>query len=123
MELKLKVYITDAEGHKFMGIGVLWLLQTIEKERSIRGAAALLGISYSKAHNMLKTLEAELGSPVLQRRKGGDDRTGATLTALGKRLITVYDDFQDDLKQYAEAQFETFKTTLIKEIDHAEEHL
>lgn len=82
MELKSKLYLIDEEGEKFMGIGVLWLLQKIASEKSLRKAAADLGISYSKAYMMIRNLEASLGVPVVNRQKGGADRSGATLTVL-----------------------------------------
>ena len=39
MNLKIKIYLEDGSG-KFMGIGVLWLLQALEGETSLRAAAA-----------------------------------------------------------------------------------
>ncbi len=115
MELKLKIYLVDGKDEKFMGIGVLWLLQEIVKEGSIRSAALQLGISYSKAHSMLKTLEDDLGQQILERRKGGDRRPGAVITPAGMHLIALYDEFQKDVKNYAETRFEQFKAQLNKE--------
>ncbi len=123
MELKLKMYLVDQNREKFMGIGVLWLLQEIVKERSIRGAAANLGLSYSKAHNMLRVLEKDVGQPVLERRKGGDNRDGAVITPFGRQLIRLYDEFQLDVKQYADRRFEQFREMLSKEIDHVDRSL
>jgi molybdate transport system regulatory protein len=71
MEVKVKLYLVDEEGDKFMGIGVLWILERIETEGSLRKSAAVLGISYSKAYGMIRNLEARLGVPVLVRKKGG----------------------------------------------------
>ena len=46
MELKTKLYLVDEEGNKFMGIGVLWLLDNVAEHNSLRKAASALGISY-----------------------------------------------------------------------------
>ena len=40
MELKSKLYLLDENGDKFMGMGVLWLLQAIDKTKSLREAAS-----------------------------------------------------------------------------------
>lgn len=47
MELKTKIYLLDDEGEKFMGIGVLWLLNEVAKTQSLHKAASNLSISYS----------------------------------------------------------------------------
>lgn len=123
MELKLKIYLVNRNDEKFMGIGVLWLLQQIGREGSIRSAAAGLGISYSKAYAMLKTLEEEVGRTVLERRKGGDSRDGAVLTPFGQQLIALYEDFQDDVKDCAQQRFSQFKEDLNKEMLHVGKEL
>ena len=48
MNLKVKLYLENGND-KFMGIGVLWLLQKVRECRSLREAAQEMGISYSKA--------------------------------------------------------------------------
>ncbi len=121
MELKLKIYLVDKQDEKFMGIGVLWLLQEIAKEGSIRRGASNLGISYSKAYHMMRTLESDIGQKVLERRKGGDARYGAVITPFGERLIAIYDEFQQDVKKYANTRFDGFKDMLHKELGDAEE--
>lgn len=112
MDLKLKIYITGDDGKKFMGIGVLWLMQHIRSCGSIKKAAEEMKISYAKAHNMLNTLENQLGKPVLDRQKGGEARTGAQLTPFGLRFIDEYDQFQRDTKSQAENRFSDFLRTL-----------
>ncbi|MGM0431885.1 MAG: winged helix-turn-helix domain-containing protein [Spirochaetota bacterium] len=115
MELKLKIYLVNGQGEKFMGIGVLWLLEEIAREGSIRKAAANLGLSYSKAHSMLKTLEDEIGHCVLERRKGGDSRDGAVITPFGKQLTKLYSEFQREVKEQADTSFEAFLAAIEKE--------
>ena len=44
INLKVKLYLED-EQEKFMGIGVLWILQRIPSCGSLRAAAAEMGIS------------------------------------------------------------------------------
>ncbi|NQT59293.1 MAG: LysR family transcriptional regulator [Bacteroidetes bacterium] len=112
MELKLKIYVVNEQGEKFLGIGTVWLLQAIEAEGSIHQAAAELEISYTKALRMLKSLETSLNRKVLIRRKGGDNRHGAILTEFGKDIISRYDTFQKQVKQNAEIAFRDFADSL-----------
>jgi len=112
MELKLKIYVVNEQGEKFLGIGTVWLLQAIEAEGSIHQASAKLAISYTKALRMLKSLETSLGRDVLIRRKGGDNRHGAVLTDFGKEVISRYDIFQKQVKDSAETAFKDFADSL-----------
>ncbi|MBL7006740.1 MAG: LysR family transcriptional regulator [Spirochaetia bacterium] len=112
MELKLKIYVVNEQGEKFLGIGTVWLLQAIESEGSIHQAAGKLAISYTKALRMLKSLETSLGRDVLIRRKGGDNRQGAVLTDYGKDIISCYDIFQRKIKYNAEIAFKDLADSL-----------
>lgn len=120
MELKLKVYIVDDQGRKFMGIGVLWLLEHINSCGSLRQAAEAMGISYTKAHGMLNALEEGLGRQTVYRKKGGESREGTRLTPFGLSLMELYAGFQDQLKGDADRLFQEFIIKL-KEKAHEQE--
>jgi len=113
MNLKIKIYLEDGSG-KFMGIGVLWLLQALEGESSLRAAAAKTGISYSKAYNMVSNLEKATGHPMVERRHGGHDRSGVTLTDYARQFIKLYDSFQSNCKNLLEQPFDEFRKELQK---------
>ncbi|MGI6466080.1 MAG: winged helix-turn-helix domain-containing protein [Sphaerochaetaceae bacterium] len=108
MEILTKLYLVDSSGEKFMGIGVLWLLQELGKENSLRQAALNLGISYSKAYRMVKQLEMQVGFDVINRQKGGSNHKGSTLTEFGKKFIILYDKFQLEAKERLEEPFKKF---------------
>lgn len=114
--LKVKLYLEDSQ-EKFMGIGVLWLLQKIEECGSLRSAAINLGISYSKAFKMVENLENALGQSVLERKRGGSSRIGATLTPFGVQFVSLYDGFQKQCKQLLKEPFDDFmkNLTVLKE--------
>lgn len=111
INLKVKLYLEN-EQDKFMGIGVLWILQKVETCGSLRAATEEMGISYSKAFRMIENLESSVGVPVLERRKGGMQRSGAKLTPFGKAFIALYDDFQKNCKALLEKPFEKFSDEL-----------
>ncbi len=112
MDVKLKIYFTDDTGTQFMGIGVFWLLQGIKKYGSIRKAAMDMGLSYAKAHGMINNLEEHLGIAVVERRRGGDSRSGAVVTPAGEKLISLYENYQNRVKAFAEEEFADFKFRL-----------
>ena len=112
MDLKVKIYLTDDGGEKFMGIGVIWLLEEIGKAGSLRKAAINLGISYTKSYAMLSRAEENLAFPRVERRKGGSNHEGAVLTEKAKEFIKLYWDFQSRAKERVEEEFEDFKKSL-----------
>lgn len=112
MELKTKLYLVDEEGNKFMGIGVLWLLDQVAEHNSLRKAASALGISYSKAFAMVQNLERSLGVAVLNRRKGGANRDGATLTAFAVTFLDLYRHFEQQAKKDLVIPFDQFRQDL-----------
>ena len=111
INLKVKLYLEN-EQDKFMGIGVLWLLQKVQQCGSLRAAALDLGISYSKAFRMVENLESSLGKAVISRKKGGMQRSGASLTPFGQEFIVLYDKFQRKCKTLMEEPFEEFTKEL-----------
>lgn len=108
MEIKTKLYLVNGEGEKFMGIGVLWLLERVGTSGSLRAAASNLGISYSKAYAMVKNLEDQLGLPVVDRKRGGASHEGSSLTEFGHRFITLYNAFQAEAKERLVEPFSSF---------------
>lgn len=107
INLKVKLYVQNGK-EKFMGIGVLWVLQKTRELGSLRAAASDLGISYSKVYRMIVNLEDNLGVKVVDRRKGGSDRSGATLTEFGGKFADVYDRFQKECKALLNEPFVKF---------------
>lgn len=110
MDVKTKLYLVNSDGEKFMGIGVLWLLKRIGSNGSLRAAASSLGISYSKAYSMVRNLEEQIGVPVVDRKRGGADHEGSSLTAFGEHFLTLYDTFQADAKQRLVEPFVAFSS-------------
>jgi len=108
MNVKIKIYFTGNDNKQFMGIGVYWLLVGIKKYGSIRKAAEDMHLSYVKALGMLNTLEKTLNRKMLNRKRGGDNREGTTLTAKGEKLISMYNEYQEKVKSYAELEFASF---------------
>ena len=112
MELREKLYLVSDDGKKFMGAGVLWLLENIGKTGSLLAASEMMGMSYTKARGMVENLEKELGCTVIDRKKGGAMRKGATLTPFAEKYISLYREFQDKAKAAAEECFVSFDASV-----------
>jgi molybdate transport system regulatory protein len=115
ISLRTKVYLTDAEGTPFFGIGVMWLLSNIREYGSIRKAAGAMELSYAKAHRMIDDAERGLGFRLLARKRGGDSRKGARLTREGERILQEYTELQERIKEGARQAFDDF-LPLVREL-------
>lgn len=77
------------------------LLQTIEYAGTVKDACEKVGISYSKAWGIIGRLEENLGFALIDRQPGGESGGVSSLTPEGKRLLTRYEQYVDDIKEYA----------------------
>ena len=121
MGLTIKIYLTDDDGGKYMGIGVMWLLDEVGKTGSLRKAAGNLDIAYSKGYSMIKRAEEALGVPLLDRRKGGKGREGSSLTPFAKEFLELYRSFQQEVKDKAVEPYQRF-TVALEELKRSEEN-
>lgn len=100
--------LTDEQGSRFAGIGVIRLLESIEKEKSINAAARACGISYVKAWHMMNRLDKNLGQPVLDRTSGGAHGGGATLTPFGRRFLRQFSAYHRRMERTAGMELKRF---------------
>jgi molybdate transport system regulatory protein len=86
---KLTIRI-DFDDGSALGPGKVRLLELIADTGSIRKAAASMKMSYRKAWLLLQALEGTFGRPLVETATGGAQGGGASLTALGKTVVTRY---------------------------------
>jgi molybdate transport system regulatory protein len=80
----------DFDGAEGFGPGKARLLELIEEQGSIRGAAAAMSMSYRHAWLLLQAVEDTFGAPVITTATGGAKGGGAKLTELGKTVVARY---------------------------------
>lgn len=90
-----KIQFLDDSGEKFFGEGPCRLLRAVEETGSLRGAAASMGMAYSKALRLIQNAEAALGFALTQRNAGGRDGGGSTLTQEGRAWLQAYEAYRD----------------------------
>lgn len=99
--LNVRLYRED----KFFGPGVARLLRLVEEKGSLRAAAGVMGMAYSKAWRMLKTAESEAGFSFLASKTGGPHGGGAALTPEGKDFLERFLAFEQGVEKEAARLF------------------
>lgn len=84
--VRTKLFIAD----ETIGIGKIELLEALDDTGSISAAAAQMGMDYRRAWFLLYSTQAGFNAPLFHTKRGGAQKGGATLTALGKELIAQY---------------------------------
>lgn len=96
------------QGGKVFGEGPAKLLENINETGSLRKAAQGINMSYSQAHNLLKTLSANLGYPLLITKTGGATGGGTHLTPEAEELLKNYREFSDDCEIFTDKAFKRY---------------
>lgn len=101
MSINILIQFRDTDGKPFLGRGPIGLLEEVRRCGSINQAAKNINMSYSKAHGLVKRLEAEMNLPLLEKTIGGNRGGGTILTVAGEQLIEEYSQLEDQLKNMA----------------------
>ena len=86
----------------FYSVGPMELFEKIETYSSIKKATGAMGMSYTKALRIIRTVEEELGFPVVISEKGGNNRGATNLTEKGKQVLETFKEIYTDVSEYAE---------------------
>ena len=106
MKIAYKVWLHQ-DGKAF-GDGPYELLRRVEKTKSLHRAAREMGMSYSKAWRLIRTLEVRLGFILLERKVGGHSGGGSRVTPEGKELMKRYGLFQKEVKSSLQRIYRTY---------------
>ncbi|HEY3757739.1 MAG TPA: LysR family transcriptional regulator [Opitutaceae bacterium] len=72
------------------GPGKADLLERIAELGSIRRAASKMGMSYNRAWQLVRSMNADFCEPLVARERGGVDGGGAALTPVGQEVMRRY---------------------------------
>ena len=100
MKVAFKVWL-DQNGKAF-GDGPYELLKRVEETNSLNEAAHQMGMSYSKAWKLIRTMEKRLGFPLLDRKVGGASGGGSALTPAAEELMRCYGRFEKETRDTIE---------------------
>lgn len=77
-------------GHVVLDSKLTKILEEVERRGSLLAAARSQGVSYSWAWKRVNKIEELLEEQIISARKGGFRGGGASLTELGRELISIY---------------------------------
>jgi molybdate transport system regulatory protein len=99
-----KVWLT-LHGSFLMGPNYLRFLRAVDETGTIRQAGKVVGWSYRTCLNRIRRMESILGTRVLETERGGMSGGGARLSLEARRLIGIFDRWQEDVAEYSRQAF------------------
>ncbi len=97
MKMVCKIWLD--RGGKAFGDGPWELLNRVEQTRSLHRSAKEMGMAYSKAWQLIRTLEERLGFDLLERKVGGCSGGESKVTPEGKALMKRYEKFRNESRR------------------------
>lgn len=107
----LSMRIDFAEGRR-LGPGKILLLEAVADHGSISAAGRAIGMSYKRAWDLIDEMNRIFAGPVVDSKSGGKQGGGATLTALGQRVVKTY----RKMEQQAATASKAAMTSLLKDV-------
>jgi len=85
--LRIRLYFSNGS---MFGPGKADLLTLISETGSIAAAGRRLGMSYKRAWGLVDTMNTMFAEPLVESSRGGASHGGATVTATGERVLSLY---------------------------------
>lgn len=92
----------------FFGPGVVTLINFTKELESLNAAAKKMNLSYTKAYKMIKNAESAMHLKLLDRKIGGSNGGGSTLTPECINFLKNYEAFEKELKEHTELLFKKY---------------
>ncbi len=109
--LHLRVVLGDAVA---MGPGKVELLEGIAETGSIAAAGRRMGMSYKRAWLLVEEMNSMFSGPLVDAAKGGAGGGGATLTPLGRRILSAYRDLETAAAKAGARELATMRRALAR---------
>lgn len=107
-KLHCALQIRLAKEEIFFGPGVFSILKLTQQYESLNAAAKKMNLSYSKAFKMIKGTEEALGFKLLDRKIGGSNGGGSTLTPECIEFLDNFDAFDKELNEISSELFKEY---------------
>ncbi len=107
-----RFWIVAEQGHGYLGIGRICLLENIERFGSINRAAKEMGMSYKKAWKLVEDLNTLGNEPLVMSEKGGKAGGGTRLTAMGQWYVNRFRQLEQRLSDFLQAESAAFDELL-----------
>lgn len=100
-----------------LGPGKADLLEAIESEGSISGAARHMGMSYRRAWLLVDTMNKSFRAPLIETAAGGTGGGGAMVTEFGRDMLARYRAIEAKAREAVADDIEAFSAFLRPRID------
>jgi|SRR5690554_1292029 len=101
--IKSRIWIYSENG-SFLGEGRIELLQQIETTGSISKAAKSIKMSYKKAWELVSSMNAQLGEPLVIGSVGGLNGGGSVLSERGREAIRLFTELNEKNKSFLDEE-------------------
>jgi molybdate transport system regulatory protein len=101
-----------AKGEGAFGPGKAALLERIATEGSISKAAKAMEMSYSRAWQLVDSMNNAFRKPLVESSTGGRKGGGAVITRAGEEILSLYRQMEERLTADAETYFPEFEKRL-----------
>ena len=101
-----------AKGEGAFGPGKAALLERIATEGSISKAAKAMDMSYSRAWQLVDSMNNSFRKPLVESKTGGKKGGGASITKAGEEVLALYRRMEEQLAADAEGYFAEFERKL-----------
>lgn len=103
--IRTKTWIENEGGELLFGKGKTEVLESIEQQGSIAGAAEQMDMNYKKAWSHVKILQKNLDDVFVESQKGGGAQGGSKLTQAANDYIKTYKQLQKEIEEFANERF------------------
>jgi molybdate transport system regulatory protein len=107
--IKIRLHHHD---HIAFGPGKADLLDAIKEHGSISAAGRSMGMSYKRAWDLIQTMNQSFKQPLVTTSKGGSQKGGAIVTAMGEKVLNQYREAQKIADVATAEQLKTLSTFL-----------
>jgi molybdate transport system regulatory protein len=104
LNIRSKIWI-EVGGEPVFGSGRRILLEAIDAHGSINRAAQEVDISFRKAWSHIKAMEERLQVKLVDRKIGGRNGGGTTLTDDARKLLKKYETLEKGLQEIVDRRF------------------
>ncbi|MFP5213553.1 MAG: winged helix-turn-helix domain-containing protein [Acidobacteriota bacterium] len=104
MEVRSKLWL-EVNGEPVFGRGRKRLLEAIDRCGSINRAAREIRLSYRRAWSYINAMEERLGIRMVERRAGGINGGGASLTAEARAFLLRYELMEKGIREAVDERF------------------
>ncbi len=106
LRAKFKLWLSTRDIEGVFGDGKWRLLKAIESTGSLTEASESLKISYRKAWGDLKKAQEALNESLVEKHRGGIRGGQSALTEQGKKWVSAYTKFHNDIEKAIEKAYQ-----------------